>query len=426
MGAVEKVPLFARKTEWLAFSLLLLLLFSLNLLYHYRDYRQFSDTPFLRLDATVLSQYVKYNTKNRPYTVLKLQSGSLIFYTTTREDLKPLKNRALSLTIVTKKIPFHRYLGTFYAPSFNLGLLPEETTFRTAVQRWIAGQHDAPLAADLYSTLFLAEAVGKKLREAVSDFGISHLIALSGYHLGFLGAIIWLLFNPLYTFFQQRFFPYRNRHADLGLLAAGLLLGYMLFVGTPPSLLRAYGMLAVGLFLFHRWIDLLSFATLAVTVGLLIAFAPWLLFSIGFWFSVVGVFYIYLFLHYFRGLRPLVLVPLLNLFIFAAMLPVVHVLFEKFTFFQLLSPLLSLLFALFYPVAILLHLLGLGYLLDPFLLRLFDTEMIRFELSVSLPFLGFYLLASFLAVFHRRYLPAYLASLGGFVLLATWQVMSNV
>ena len=204
MGAVEKIPLFSRPTEWITLFLAFFLLFALNLLYHYHQYRNFSKHPFLKRDATVLNQYEKLNKKGRPYTVLKLQSGGLTFYTTSREELKPLKGRDISLTLITKSVPFHRYLSTFYAPSFNLELLPKSSSFKAETIARVTGQHDDPVAANLYAALFFAEPVGKKLRDHISDFGISHLIALSGYHLGFLGGILWLLFRWPYTFFVKR------------------------------------------------------------------------------------------------------------------------------------------------------------------------------------------------------------------------------
>ncbi len=416
MAAVEKVPLFNRPAEWLHFSLLLLIVFSVNLFQYYRDYRDFSHTPFLHLEAMVLNQYQKQKPGRPPYTVLKLQSGDLTFYTTTREDLKPLKERVISLTVITKGVSFYRYLGTFYAPSFGIGMLPRRESTKAAALSAVARQHDDPHLANLFGALFFAEPVGKALRDAVSDFGVSHLIALSGYHLGFLGAIIWLLLKYPYTRLQQNLFPWRNRHIDLGFASALILLGYMLFTGSPPSLLRAYGMLLIGLFLLSRWIDLLSFATLGVSVGLLVALMPKLLFSLGFWFSVAGVFYIYLFLHHTSRLRPLYTLVGLNLFIFAAMLPVVHALFEKFTLYQFLSPLITLAFALFYPLAIILHLIGLGAMIDPWLQWLFETEMTRYTVSVSPAFLLFYLVLSLLAAVNRRYFYLYLTALGGFVL----------
>ena len=54
------------------------------------------------------------------------------------------------------------------------------------------------------------------------------------------------------------------------------------------------------------------------------------------------------------------------------MLPIVHGIFGMTTPYQLLSPLLSLLFIPFYPLVILLHLLGMGSLLDAGLVWLFS------------------------------------------------------
>lgn len=421
--AVEKVPLFSRPREWTLFVIVLLLLLGANLLYRYHAYVNFTSEPFYRLDATVLNQYQKLNRRHKPYTVLKLQSGDLTFYTTTKEDLKPLKNRTLSLSVVTKNIPFYRYLGTFYAPAFNIALRPRKASLKAGTLTYITGQHTDPSMEELFGALFLAQPPGKALREGISDLGISHLIALSGYHLGFLGGIVLLLLRFPYAFLQQRFFPYRNRTFDLAALSAALLFGYMLFVGSPPSLLRAYGMLLVGLVLFSRWIDLFSFAALFVTLGLLVALMPGLLFSVGFWFSAAGVFYIYLFLHYFKHWHPVKTLLALNLFIFAAMLPVVHFIFTKFTLYQLLSPVISLLFALFYPVEIVLHLIGMGSVLDTLLLTpLLHMEMARFTLAVSLPFLIFYLLLSFAAIFSRRFFTLYLIALGSFVAVLPLQI----
>jgi competence protein ComEC len=53
------------------------------------------------------------------------------------------------------------------------------------------------------------------------------------------------------------------------------------------------------------------------------------------------------------------------------MLPVVHTFFGVTSLYQLFSPLLSLLFIPFYPFVMILHLLGLGSLLDTGLLALF-------------------------------------------------------
>ena len=85
--------------------------------------------------------------------------------------------------------------------------------------------------------------------------------------------------------------------------------------------------------------------------------------------------------------------------IFLLMLPIIHSIFEVTSFYQLLSPILSLLFIVFYPLSMLLHLLGLGNLLDSALLWLFylpsesRSELIPMWLSVIYIFLSVFAIA---------------------------------
>jgi competence protein ComEC len=103
---------------------------------------------------------------------------------------------------------------------------------------------------------------------------------------------------------------------------------------------------------------------------------PVLLVSLGFWLSIMGVFYIFLLLRYASEVNSwIVSLLFIPLGIFVLMLPVVHGIFGLTTPMQLLSPLLSLSFVLFYPLSMLLHLLGLGGVLDSGLLWLFSLGM---------------------------------------------------
>jgi competence protein ComEC len=183
--------------------------------------------------------------------------------------------------------------------------------------------------------------------------------------------MILMLYRPL----QQHYFPYRYTLMDIGAVVLVLLGFYVWFVGAPPSLLRSYVMLAVGWVVLILGMELLSFQFLVAVAMILLALFPSLLVSLAFWLSVAGVFYIFLLLHYF-GQRSEWLISLLIIpvGIFLLMLPIVHSLFGTTTECQMLSPLLSLLFVLFYPLAILLHLVGQGDLLDPMLQGLFTIE----------------------------------------------------
>ncbi len=405
-----RLPFVSGWRAWSGVVALLLTLLLLHLFARYHDYRTFLAQPVQRLDATVIKQYEKTGAKGR-YTVLLLQSPQATFYTTSREALKNLSGRTLSLSLLTKEIAFMDYLDRFYAPAFDLTLHPEETRWGDRVRDGVAVQHPEPLMRELYAALYFARPLNQELRTGVTHLGIAHLIALSGFHLGLLGAIIVGLLSPLYRFVQARYFPYRNRLFDLGMLSAALLFGYLIFTDTPPSLVRAYGMLAVGLFMLWRHLHVLNFGLLFVTLLLLVAIMPSLLLSIGFWLSAAGVFFIFLVVRHVKvGVWKMVLV--LHLLLFLLMLPVVHLIFEPFTPYQLLSIPLSLVFVLFYPVSMGLHLAGFGGVMDGMLTALFTLPVTATPLTTPEWFAALYALACLLAM---RFRAAFFAA----VLLAT-------
>jgi competence protein ComEC len=227
--------------------------------------------------------------------------------------------------------------------------------------------------AAFYRGIFLADPLPPALREKIATLGVSHLVALSGFHLGILWGMIFLLLRPLYRLAQSRWFPWRYDLIDLGSLSLLLLGGYLWLTGMPPSLLRSYVMLVLGWGAVLLGIELVSFRFLLVAGAILLALKPALLFSLGFWLSMTGVFFIFLLLRYFGHLREWIVAGvILPLGVFCLMLPVGHSLFGILSPWQFLSPLLSLLFVPFYPLAMVLHLLGMGGILDGALAWLFS------------------------------------------------------
>jgi competence protein ComEC len=211
--------------------------------------------------------------------------------------------------------------------------------------------------------------------------------------------LLLFLYRPL----QQRYFPYRFALIDVGLVVIGILGVYVWFVGAPPSLVRSYAMVLVGWSMIVMGIELLSFTFLATVMMLLVVLFPALLVSLGFWFSVAGVFYIYLLLHHMKMLSKWQLTLFaIPLGIFVLMLPVVHAVFPASSPYQLFSPLLSLLFIPFYPLVMLLHLLGVGGALDEVLLWLFGLPQESWEHQLPLWVMAFYLTLSLIAVGNRK------------------------
>jgi len=413
-----KLSLFENKREIFLFLLAIMIVFAGNLFLHYKSYQKFSHEKFFRTDATVINQYQKTSKKGKPYYVLKLKSvDGYTFLTSNYEDIRDLKGRQVRIGLITDRVTFLDFLKSFYAPSFDIELLAYHDSVKNSLQDAIEKQHATPRMKELFTALFLATPISKALREKVSMLGISHLIAISGYHLSFLFALLYMFISKPYAFFQDRYFPYRNRRFDLTIFIIMILFWYVWLLDFTPSLIRSFVMMAFAFFLFHRNIRILSFEVLAVAVLFILAIKPTLLFSIGFWFSVSGIFYIYLFLHYFKESNRWFIFVMINVWVYFAMIPVVHFIFPDFTFWQLLSPLLSIGFGIFYPLEMLLHLVGFGGLLDGLLEKLFSVSGETYLLKTPLWFLALYIFSSVLAVFHKGFLIFFALILFSFFLI---------
>ncbi len=128
---------------------------------------------------------------------------------------------------------------------------------------------------------------------------------------------------------------------------------------------------------------------------------PRLLFSISFWFSVSGVFYIFLFLKHFSNLPKYLIFILLNFWVYMMMLPIVHFVFKVFTPLQLFSPLLSMVFVVFYPLELALHVVGFGGVFDKYLLGLLNLQTTFYAITTPFWFLVFFIIASICSIFNK-------------------------
>jgi len=352
------------------------------------NYLNFIDKPVREIKVKVVNQYKKKN-----YYVLKLHNNSLTFYTISRDNLKNLLNENISLKIFTKNISFFGYLTKFFTISFDLRLKPANS-----IDIWIEKQHKNKKMANLYKALFLGESIDYKTRQELSSLGISHLFALSGIHLGFVSFLLYFTFGVFYKKFQK-FFPYRNRFVDLGILVLVVEFFYLYITSFPPSLIRAYVM-EVILFLFAlRLQNIFDLRILILTIifSFLIFFTK--IISIGFLLSVLGVFYIVLFFKYFKPtFRNTIL---MNFFLFLMMFIISHSFFGNFNYYQLLSPVITLLFTVFYPVSFLFHLLGIGGVFDGLILKYLSLGDSFFEVKFPLWLLAVFLLFSFLSYYKK-------------------------
>ena len=295
------VPLFNGKKE-LFFALGVVFCIALiSLGIEFYRYKTFSKLALHVKTATVLNHYQKTNEKGKTYDVikLKLDSGEQM-YTVSWKPLRiELKSR-VKVKFELKSLSFKEYLSGFFAPSkFIYEIYEDNPPFDVRpLYRFVKEQHEESIMGELYSALLFATPLSKELRESVQKWGITHLVAISGYNVGVISFLLFFLLKPFYTFFQNRYFPYRNVTADLMPIIFLVLVGYMALIDYVPPFMRAVVMSVVGFFFFSRGVTLLSFELLAMVVLGILAFIPSLFFSLSFWFSIVGVFYLFLFLHH--------------------------------------------------------------------------------------------------------------------------------
>ena len=361
--------------------LLLLSILAFRLFFLYSDYQAFKDKPFYFTKVDVIQAYAK--TKNRKsYTVLKLYSPvlDLTFFTITSISAKYIHQQLRMKLFPNYKMKFREYLGTSFISSKVNKVFLEEDSIKVEFLNAVRSQHKDRVIANFYNAIFFAEPLEKNLRNQVSKLGISHLIALSGFHLAILSGLLFFFLRPLYRFFQQRYFPYRFDLVDVGFVVLVILAWYVWFVDAPASLIRSYMMILSTWVLLLLGVELLTLSFLSTIVLLLLIIFPHLVVSLAFWFSVMGVFYIFLLLHYFSYVGKVMMTLIISFGLFVLMLPMVHLIFPIVTPLQLLSPFLSLIFSSFYPLSIALHLVGTGDILDTLLVQLFTLDTVKTEM----------------------------------------------
>lgn len=367
---LERPELFTRKAFfWFLFVCTICLL--INLANEYRAYKSLTRFDDALVDAEVRNQYLK-SKAGRTYYVLKLETQEgLGFYTTGPQALRQLTGYRLQLRIRTSRLDFTGYLKGSFLYSDIVKVYPERAV-RTRLADGIAEAHSDQREGMVYAALFTASPMSRELRQDLAALGVSHLLAISGFHLGVISFVLYLLSRPVAVLFQSRYVPYFHRNRMLFLIVASVLMTYLVFLEFVPSLLRAFTMMVVGYLFYDRGLKVLSIQTLATAVILLLALWPRLFFSIGLWLSVGGVYFILLFLHYCSSWNKAAQFVGIHVWVYLMMLPLSLWLFGIYSPMHPLSIVWSMAFLIFYPAALLAHVIGLEGLLDGILSHLFD------------------------------------------------------
>ncbi|MGB7402092.1 MAG: ComEC/Rec2 family competence protein [Arcobacter sp.] len=393
---MQKLNLINDKKELFYFSLFLILISFVTLFFQYNNYKDFIDNPIYKLQAQVINKYEKDD-----FDIYKLQGAKFSFFTSTPKGLDLKRLDSVDMSILSGKVSFLEYLKGFYVKSFNI-FKYQKYSIKKDLKEKIQSQHTNKNISEIYEAIFLALPTNSDLRDVFAIYSISHLIAISGFHLGVLSFILYFIFYYPYNFFHNRYFPYRNRRFDILCIVLSLLFVYLIFTNLVPSLLRAFIMMVFGIFLLRANIKLISFETLLLTLLFILVLFPKFLFSISLWFSILGVFYIFLFIKYFQNLNKIFLFLFFNIWIFASFNPIVHYFFGVTSWVQLFSPLITILFTIFYPLELFLHLIGYGGLLDSFLNIAINMKFHSFEVMTPLWFFITYIIFSLLAIIRKE------------------------
>jgi competence protein ComEC len=427
MKYINSLDILSTKKSWFLFLCFLLIIFSINLYILFNKYTNFISEEIFEADFTILNIYNK-----KDYDILKLKNSDFIFFTKVNQEefnkeyilnnnqsssLKQLHR--VNITLLTSNISFFDYLKGFYSNSFNLEIIDNKSkdkNMRYFLYDKINSQHNNIYISQLFNAIFLGINLSTTIRDKISLYGISHLIAISGFHLGLICLFIYIIFYFPYSVIHRIYFPYRNKKFDILVFSIIILFGYLIFTGVIPSLLRAFVMFVVGIYFLRCNIKILSYKTLLIISLLIVSFLPKYMFSLSLWFSICAVFYIFIFLQYFKSLPKIYQFIFFNIWIYLSFNPIVYYFFPIVSFYQILSPIITILFTIFYPIELFLHFIGYGGLLDGFLEFALQLDIFSYEVKSSFLFFYFYIFLSILSIFYK----------GAFVILNISLVLFNL
>ncbi|MFA7090505.1 MAG: ComEC/Rec2 family competence protein, partial [Arcobacteraceae bacterium] len=206
----SNIKLLYGNKEWILFLSFLTLILLINLKNYYHSFTAFTHNELFHTYGTVLNIYPK-----ETFNVLKLQTPQFDFFTSVSLSESFSQFDEVSVMVVSNKIDFLDYLKGFYAPSMNMYKISRANNSKTILANYVSNQHQNPLFKELYNALFFAIPISKELRDICANFGISHLIAISGFHLGVIAFVVyWLCYYP-YSYFHTRYFSYRHKKYDI-------------------------------------------------------------------------------------------------------------------------------------------------------------------------------------------------------------------
>lgn len=192
-------------------------------------------------------------------------------------------------------------------------------------------------------TLGEKSKLSQRQRDAYNLAGVSHVLALSGLHLG----IIYTLLSLFFSYLIGLFVPREWTHLCAQSIVIPAVWGYVFLVGMPSSAVRAAVMISVYAVVSLLNREKMSVNVLALAAVIMLVYNPMLLWDVGFQLSFVSVLSIFVFyrpIYYFAGINrwgriPAFLWGLIAVSVAAqiGVFPLVIYYFERFSFYFILS-----------------------------------------------------------------------------------------
>lgn len=142
-------------------------------------------------------------------------------------------------------------------------------------------------------TLGVKESMPGELRERYSAAGASHILALSGLHIGIIYAVL------------SFFFVWRRFRVSGHLLALSAVWAYVFVTGMPPSAVRSAVMVSIYAVATVCFRERMSLNVLSAAAFAMLSVCPSDLFDVGFQMSFAAVFFIIVFYRRIYGSVPL-------------------------------------------------------------------------------------------------------------------------
>lgn len=167
----------------------------------------------------------------------------------------------------------------------NAYLPPLRSKLQESIKRFIKKQKIATDSKEVFIALSTGDITPSMTMFYMKQFGLLHLLAISGLHFGLIAYFFTLLLRPI------------KQHKIKNLMLWFILSSYFLFIGVSASVLRAFASISLTIVAYILQLKPRALNILSASLIISLVIAPELIFSIGFQFSYFITFAILLGYH---------------------------------------------------------------------------------------------------------------------------------